>query len=332
MKFSDIIGNDSIKTQLAIAAKASSDRNVSLPHSILSGCAGCGKTTTARSLAELLGVPFFQVDPASIKNTSDIISLVSKFPLDGYGPHGEIVETIIPPIIFIDEIHNLSLSGQEVLGIGMEDWTLSVMSKRGRTSEQRTLWLPHFTVIGATTLAGKLSKPFRDRFKLHFSFGTYSAEESLKILYFHAAEKNVEIEPAAALLISTRGRGVPRIIVRYLDQAIDFSHVAGKAVISSDIVEAMFSIIGIDTHGLSEADIKLMKCLFDNNGEPVGLDTLAVILNESPTTIMNEAEPYLIQKGYMIRTSRGRMLTETGEKYIGGQNKAEQNISKFLKE
>lgn len=313
MRFEDIIGNEDIKLQLTIASRAAQLRNTSVPHTMFAGAAGCGKTTMSKALAESQGTDFLKVPPESMKSSKDVVDLAESLCVDGYSRFGEVVGPVKPTIIFFDEIHKMPLGGQEALGIAMEEWY--VASKNPYTGEVSEMWLPRFTIIGATTLAGKLSKPFRDRFKLTFQFNTYDMDESIAIVKKHAELKQLVITDEGAISIAGRARGVPRIMVSYLERAADAAAVMHSENIDHYVVNSIFKIMGIDETGLMKNDIKLMTSLYES-GVPVGLDTMSIILNESAATIQNSREPYLIQRGLIMRTGRGRVVTQKGIEYL----------------
>ena len=325
MRFEDIIGNDTIKIQLSIASRASLIKNTSIPHILFTGSAGCGKTTMAKTLAIHHSSNFIKVPPETIKTSKDLFDVSETLCAEGYSKEGKIINKIRPTIIFFDEIHKMPLSGQEVLGIAMEEWYIT--SKNQYTGQICEYWLPKFTVVGATTLAGKLSKPFKDRFKLLFQFSTYDLEQSILIVKKHAELKNLKITDECAKAIACRARGVPRTIVSYLERAADAITVMGETTITSYTANSIFNIMGIDESGLSTNDIKLMKTLY-SSGMPVGLDTLSVILDETQTTLLNNREPYLIQRGLIMRTGRGRVLTQAGIEYLR-ENKHIETRRKF---
>ena len=313
MLFDDIIGNETIKIQLKIASKAARINNTSVPHILFSGAAGCGKTTMAKALAKDLGVDMIKMPPDAIKSAKDIYDLTEHLSVEGYSKYGDVISKIRPTVLFLDEIHKMTLGGQESLGIAMEEWYVAV--KNEWTKEINEFWIPRFTVVGATTLEGKLSKPLRDRFKFTFPFTTYNLSDSTKIVKIHSKIKEVSITEGAANLIAIRGRGVPRILVGYLERCADMATVTGKDTISEDEVKPVFELMGVDDTGLNLDDIKLLKTLY-KNGSPVGLDTLSVILNQSNKDIQNSREPYLIQRGLIMRSSRGRVITQEGVEYL----------------
>lgn len=317
MKFDDIIGNEDIKLQLQIAGMAARKKNTSIPHVLFAGAAGCGKTTMAKALAKSQNSEFLKIPPESMKSAKDALDLVDQLCVEGYTKEGDVVGQTRPTILFFDEVHQMPLKGQEVLGIAMEEWYMS--SKNQYTGELQEYWLPRFTLVGATTLSGRLSKPFRDRFKLIFQFNTYDLNESVRIIKVHANLKGVQITEGGAKAIALRARGVPRTMVGYLERAADIVTVMGDDLVTNDSVNSIFKVMGIDNTGLLINDIQLMKSLYEA-GVPVGLDTLSIILNESQETIKNSMEPYLIQRGYIMRTGRGRVITQKGIEYLKENN------------
>jgi Holliday junction DNA helicase RuvB len=313
MKFDDIIGNDDIKLQLFITGRAAITNNTSVPHTLFTGAPGCGKTTMSKALALDIGSNLIKIPSESLKTAKDVVDLADALDWTGYNKEGQIVERVRPTVVFFDEVHKMPLGGQEVLGIAMEEWY--VAHKNTYTGRVEEIAMPRFTVIGATTMAGKLSKPFRDRFKLTFQFSTYSLEESIGIAKKHASLKNINITDDGALAIAQRSRGTPRIIVGYIERGFDAMTVMRAPALSKNVIESVFSLMRIDYTGLTGTDIKLMTTLYEA-GVPVGIDTLAIILNESPYTVQNGIEPYLIQRGLILRTGRGRTLTQAGIKYL----------------
>lgn len=308
-----IIGNDDIRAQLRIAITSARARNVAPPHILFAGAAGCGKTTTARLMAEALGTKFLQGHPDSLKSYKDLKPLIGQFSLVGYTEHGERVGPVSPTILFLDEIHNLPLKGQEMLGIAMENFIMPMPTQ----NQEFVRWIPQFTLIGATTDEGKLAKPFRDRFKLRFIFTVYDLEETIEIIKYHASklEKIEHISSEAITEIAMRSRGVPRIMVGLLERCRDTAVALKRNKIEKWTALQTFKMMEVNTEGLGRSDINLLKALFAIN-KPVGQQNLSVILNESPDNILNSLEPFLIQQGLMIRGPRGRELTNSGIKYL----------------
>lgn len=304
----EFIGNTEIKRQIVVAAASAKNRNMALPHMLFSGAAGCGKTTLAKVVAEWYRTKFISVLPQTLKTMGDILNLFKKLNHDNYDKRGNRTGIIKPAIIFIDEIHNLSLQSQEWLGIATENFEIE------SGNNGKFIWLPYFSVIGATTDDGKLSKPFRDRFKLRFIFEPYSSMEAAKIVLSHAKRLNIDIDIQAAQAIAQRGRGVPRILVGYLERARDLTCVCKKKIITVDIVKATFKSLGVDDIGLTKTEIKILEILYDAKS-PIGAENLAVITNESQKTLVASIEPFLIQKGFITRSGKGRQITVLGREY-----------------
>jgi Holliday junction DNA helicase RuvB len=320
-----LIGNEDILVQIDIAIKSATEENRSIPHMLMSGAAGCGKTSTARRIAEVTGGKFISVACDSVKSRADLLPVVDGFDRTGYSVYGNKLKDshINHNIVFIDEIHGLSLIGQEHLGVLMEEWYIPVTGKEVKADPsdafvgtvERIRWSPEFTLIGATTNDGKLSKPFRDRFKMRFVFTPYSQEESVRIALVHADRLKITLESEAALEIAKRGRGVPRVIVRLLERCRDLSLAIGRKSVTRDVAVVMFGELGIDKTGLTSTDVSMLKMMYELN-EPIGLDNMAVRLNESQKVIAETIEPYLIQRGLILRSSKGRKITSEGRKYL----------------
>ena len=303
-----LIGNGDTQRQIFVAAQSAKKMNMPIPHMLLAGAAGCGKTSMAKCVARLTSGSFVSIFPESLKKMDDIVDLFDRLDYTNYNEIGDQTGKIKPTIIFIDEIHNLKpLQIQEWLGVAMENFELYV--------DNRRYWLPHFTMVGATTNDGLLSKPFLDRFKMRFIFRPYNFKESTQIVIVHAERLNIAIMLNAAEAIAQRGRGVPRILVGYLERCRDTAYVHGTKLITKKIVEETFNLLGVDKEGLRETELRLMKALYEA-GTPVGIENLSIITNEAPKTIANAIEPFLIQKGFMIRSGQGRLLTKAGKEYL----------------
>lgn len=317
----ELIGNNSIKLQIGIALEAAELKNMALPHMLFAGSPGCGKTSTAKEVAKLAKGHFISVPAEALNNYKSILKIVENFNHDNYDNKGNRVGRIKPTILFIDEIHNLSLEGQEVLGIAMENFILD----SGKPNKY--FWLPYFTVVGATTLAGNLSKPFLDRFKMTFIFKPYTFEESCKIVKYHAGKNGLFLTDKAVRNVARRGRGTPRTMVGFIERIKDFSIVNGSIIINSAIVNSVFKNLGINEEGLTETDLKILRTLYDN--EKVGLENLAILTNEPNKTIKDKIEPYLIQQGFMLRSGSGRIITKTGAEYLEEKGLAGTNNGKI---
>jgi Holliday junction DNA helicase RuvB len=246
--------------------------------------------------------------PEHLKKMDDVLSIFEKLDVTNYSEYGDIIGPIKPAVVFIDEIHNIKLPVQEWLGVAMENFEIE-------SSDGKVYWVPYFTLVGATTNDGLLSKPFLDRFKMRFIFRPYSFDESVEIVLVHAARLNQRITHEATEEISKRGRGVPRILVGYLERCRDTSIVNRTGIITQEVALNTFDLLGIDSIGLRETELRLMKVLYEVNA-PVGVENLSIIINEAPKTIVSSIEPFLIQNGFVIRSGQGRILTQKGREYL----------------
>lgn len=312
------IGNTELIQLLKIETMASKMRNREIPHILMKGPAGCGKTTLGEALAREFGSSPLTLTPNTAKNSDLLRKFFLRLTDEGYNEEGDIVGKIYPQIVFIDEIHQLSLVAQELLGIAMHDWKLPV--RVGGRDEFE--WVPRFTLIGATTLPGKLSKPFRDRFRIQALFETYSQEESLRIIDIHAQCEGLQLGEGVPESIAKRSRGVGRLLVRFLDRLAASAMVASQVrpetsnMITLPLANKVFrDFLKVDDRGLTKTDIKILMQL---NGleYPVGVDTLSAIVNEDKSTLEQEVEPYLVQEGLLERTKRGRIITDEGRRYL----------------
>lgn len=307
-----LIGHSNIKERINVALKSAAARNSCIPHILLAGAAGCGKTTTARWLANTGGYDFLPISPLILKSKKDVYNLLSKLNTVGYNNTGDRIGKIRPTILFFDEIHQMPIIGQEVLGIAMEKFDLE------SDEANKLIWLPYFSVIGATTDDGLLTKPFRERFKIKFLYAPYDDKDMYDVVCFHATKNNLSITPKAIRCIVNRSRGIPRIMVRYLETIRDFMVVYSADVITSNLVESTFKSLGIDKTGLTPVDIGILKALYGAE-KPIGVENLSIITNESVKTISQTTEPYLIQRGFILRTGKGRIITQGGRNYLEEQ-------------
>lgn len=315
-----IIGHDNIKKQIEVSINAARIRNMAIPHMLFSGAAGCGKTTLARYIAEITKAPFLSVVPNDLKDYDSVLSVLDRLNHENYDEKGNRIGYIKPTILFLDEVHNLPLKGQELLGLVMERFMIE------SSKPNKYFWVPFFTLVGATTLSGKLSKPFRDRFKIVFNFEPYILSEMEKIVGYHALRFKIKITSSAISEIAKRSRGTPRIAVGFVERVRDKMLSSGTTVATAPIVHSTFEELGIDEEGFSTLELRILKILFET-GMPVGLDNLSIILQEDSKSIRDFAEPYLIRKGLILVSGKGRIITEKGVQYL----KVNDKINKFIK-
>lgn len=303
-----IIGNADILNTLKVTAESARLRKKSMPHVMLAGTAGCGKTSTAKYIAEkLLQTKLLSLTPDNLKESTDISQFCKMLIMSArkYKRY---------PVVLLDEIHHLSLRVQEVLGLLIESFKAPIQF--GGMGQEVEISVPPFTVIGATTDDGKLCKPLRDRFKLRFVYQVYSIEDATKIVRYHANKLEVEPTEEQFEQIAIRSRCVPRVIISHLERYRDFAIVQGKKQLNIENFEGLYTnVLKTNRDGLSETDIRVLQLLY-KQGKPLGLETLALSVDENPNTLKNVTEPYLLQKGLLMRGSRGRNLTDEGVKYL----------------
>ncbi len=300
----EYIGQEKVKENLKIYIEAAKKRHESLDHVLLYGPPGLGKTTLAGIVANEMGVQIRVTSGPAIEKPGDLAALLTSLN-DG-------------DILFIDEIHRLSRSIEEVLYPAMEDFALDIIIGKGPSARSIRLDLKRFTLIGATTRAGQLSAPLRDRFGVILRLELYSPEELAKIVQRSAGILNIEAEEDGALEIASRSRGTPRIANRLLKRARDYAQVMADGVITVDSAQKSLQRMEIDELGLDLVDRNLLRAMIENyNGGPVGLDTIAALIGEEAVTIEDVYEPYLMQLGFLMRTPRGRKVTPAGYRHLG---------------
>ena len=300
----EYIGQEKAKENLKIYIEAAKNRHESLDHVLLYGPPGLGKTTLAGIVANEMGVQIRVTSGPAIEKPGDLAALLTSLN-DG-------------DILFIDEIHRLSRSIEEVLYPAMEDFALDIIIGKGPSARSIRLDLKRFTLIGATTRAGQLSAPLRDRFGVILRLELYSPNELAKIVKRSAGILNIEAEQDGALEIASRSRGTPRIANRLLKRARDYAQVMGNGIITVESAQNALERMEIDELGLDLVDRNLLRAMIENyNGGPVGLDTIAAMIGEEAVTIEDVYEPYLMQLGFLTRTPRGRKVTALGYRHLG---------------
>ncbi len=294
-KWDDYIGQEKIKSNLEVFIKASLARGEALDHILFFGPPGLGKTTLANIISGMMGSNIKTTAAPMIEKAGDLAAMLTNI------EEGD--------ILFIDEIHRMSPAIEEILYPAMEDFRLDIIIGSGPAAQSVKIDLPRFTLIGATTRAGMLSSPLRERFGMHFRMEFYTPDELAEIVRRASDRLGCGIENSASLEIAKRSRGTPRIALRLLRRVRDFSEVAGEKVITLESAKFGLDRLGVNHLGFDEQDIRLLELLISAKGRPMGLSTIAAAMSEDEGTIEDVLEPYLIANGYIERTARGRIAT-----------------------
>ena len=300
----DYIGQTKAKEMMKVYIEAAKGRKEPLDHVLLYGPPGLGKTTLAGIIANEMGVNIKITSGPAIEKPGDIAAILNNL------REGD--------VLFVDEIHRLNRQVEEVLYPAMEDFAIDIVIGKGATSKSIRLELPIFTLIGATTRAGMLSAPLRDRFGVVNRLEYYSLSELEAIIERSARVLNVKTDKNAAVAMARRSRGTPRLANRLLKRVRDFAQVKYDGNVTEEIAEYVLSLLNIDSYGLDSTDRQMLTAMIEKfSGGPVGIDTIAVAIGEDNATIEDVYEPYLIQSGFLIRTQRGRMVTDLAYEHLG---------------
>ncbi len=315
-KLADFTGQEKLKESLQISLEASLQREEAVDHILFAGPPGLGKTTLAGVIAEEMSANLHITSGPILDKASDLAGILTSL------EEGD--------VLFIDEIHRIPRVVEEYLYSAMEDFRLDIMLETGPSARSVNLPLKRFTLVGATTKAGSLSSPLRDRFGLQFRLDHYTDDELEKIIHRSAKILNVEIEAKGVLHLVGKCRGTPRIANRILRRCRDVAQVRGQGIITEDIAKKTLVMLGVDEHGLDDMDRKILECIIEKfDGGPVGLATIGSAIGEESDTIEEVYEPFLIQQGFLKRTLRGRVATRKSWKKMGHEqipNTSQENL------
>lgn len=301
--FSEYVGQKKVVQNIDVMVESAKIRNSAMDHALLSGPPGLGKTSLAMIIAKSIGSELHVISGPAIDKKGDLAAILTNL-----GPRD---------VLFIDEIHRMHISVEEILYSAMEDYRLDIVIGQGPSARTMQIQIAPFTLIGATTRSGLLSNPLRDRFMAHLHFDFYDENELVEIVNNNAKKLKISLERAAVELIARCSRGTPRIANRILRRVRDFSLVKGETEISKISVEKSLAMMEIDNYGLDRMDRKILQVIEDYyKGGPVGIETLCATLAEDRTTIEDVYEPYLLKEGFLLRTPRGREISQKSKDHL----------------
>ena len=323
----DFVGQDHLKSLIRTSVKSARQRNAPFPHALITGAAGLGKTSIARLIANEMQVGFVAITAEALEDSTSVKGLLSRLNDEGYDGTGRATAQIRPTVLFLDEAHRLPRQSQELLYACIEDRVIDTRVRDPLSGLMKPVreWVPHFSLVAATNRPGDLTTSFRDRLRLNLRLEGYNEKDSTKIARQALAKMNLKCGLKTASMIASRGRGVPRRIIALCEQIRDIAVSTGKSSGTPAICAKAFDALGIDPLGLARQDVELLRHLAQSVGQPLGLQTLASLLGEDQRALEEAIEPYLLARGLISRTQRGRALTTAGMEHLRQHHAFEAN-------